>query len=33
VVDMTFAWTDARSAFGAMQAGEHFGKIVLDFAV
>ena len=33
LVDMTFAWTDARSAFGAMQAGEHFGKIVLDFAV
>ncbi|HEX4182620.1 MAG TPA: NAD(P)-dependent alcohol dehydrogenase, partial [Caulobacteraceae bacterium] len=33
VVDMTFAWTDARSALAAMQAGEHFGKIVLDFAV
>jgi NADPH:quinone reductase-like Zn-dependent oxidoreductase len=33
VVDLTFAWTDARSAFAAMQAGEHFGKIVLDFAV
>jgi NADPH:quinone reductase-like Zn-dependent oxidoreductase len=33
VVDMTFAWTDARAAFAAMQAGEHFGKIVLDFAV
>jgi NADPH:quinone reductase-like Zn-dependent oxidoreductase len=33
VVDMVFAWTDARSAFEAMQAGEHFGKIVLDFAV
>ena len=33
VVDLTFAWTDARSAFKAMQAGEHFGKIVLDFAV
>jgi NADPH:quinone reductase-like Zn-dependent oxidoreductase len=33
LVDMTFAWTDARSAFAAMQAGEHFGKIVLDFAV
>jgi len=33
VVDMVFAWTDARSAFAAMQAGEHFGKIVLDFAV
>ena len=33
LVDMTFACTDARSAFAAMQAGEHFGKIVLDFAV
>jgi NADPH:quinone reductase-like Zn-dependent oxidoreductase len=33
VVDMTFAWTDARAAFAAMQNGEHFGKIVLDFAV
>jgi NADPH:quinone reductase-like Zn-dependent oxidoreductase len=33
VVDMTFAWTDVRSALAAMQAGEHFGKIVLDFAV
>ena len=33
VVDMVFAWTDARSAFAAMRAGEHFGKIVLDFAV
>jgi NADPH:quinone reductase-like Zn-dependent oxidoreductase len=32
VVDLTFAWTDARSAFAAMQGGEHFGKIVLDFA-
>jgi NADPH:quinone reductase-like Zn-dependent oxidoreductase len=32
VVDLVFAWTDARSAFAAMQAGEHFGKIVLDFA-
>jgi NADPH:quinone reductase-like Zn-dependent oxidoreductase len=33
MVDLVFAWTDARSAFAAMQAGEHFGKIVLDFAV
>ena len=33
VVDLTFAWTDARAAFSAMQGGEHFGKIVLDFAV
>jgi NADPH:quinone reductase-like Zn-dependent oxidoreductase len=31
VVDKVFAWTDARAAFAAMQAGEHFGKIVLDF--
>lgn len=29
VVDKVFAWTDARQAFAAMQAGEHFGKIVL----
>jgi NADPH:quinone reductase-like Zn-dependent oxidoreductase len=33
VVDKVFPWTDARAAFGAMQAGEHFGKIVLDFEV
>jgi NADPH:quinone reductase-like Zn-dependent oxidoreductase len=31
VVDKVFAWTDARAAFEAMQAGDHFGKIVLDF--
>jgi NADPH:quinone reductase-like Zn-dependent oxidoreductase len=31
VVDKVFPWTEAAAAFGAMQAGEHFGKIVLEF--
>ncbi len=31
VVDKVFAWTDAKAAFSAMAAGEHFGKIVLEF--
>ena len=31
VVDKVFPWTEAQAAFEAMQAGEHFGKIVLDF--
>jgi len=31
VVDKTFAWSQARAALEAMQAGAHFGKIVLDF--
>lgn len=31
VVDKVYPWRDARAAFAAMQAGEHFGKIVLDF--
>jgi len=31
VVDKVFAWTDAADAFRAMQGGEHFGKIVLQF--
>lgn len=31
VVDKVFPWTEARAAFAVMQAGEHFGKIVLDF--
>jgi NADPH:quinone reductase-like Zn-dependent oxidoreductase len=31
VVDKTYAWTDARAAFEAMQTGAHFGKIVLNF--
>ncbi|MBS0334590.1 MAG: NAD(P)-dependent alcohol dehydrogenase [Proteobacteria bacterium] len=31
VVDKVFPWTEARAAFAAMQAGEHFGKIVLEF--
>jgi NADPH:quinone reductase-like Zn-dependent oxidoreductase len=31
VVDKVFPWTEAKAAFAAMQAGEHFGKIVLEF--
>jgi NADPH:quinone reductase-like Zn-dependent oxidoreductase len=31
VVDKVFPWTQARAAFEAMAAGEHFGKIVLKF--
>jgi NADPH:quinone reductase-like Zn-dependent oxidoreductase len=31
VVDKVFPWTQARAAFEAMAAGEHFGKIVLEF--
>jgi NADPH:quinone reductase-like Zn-dependent oxidoreductase len=31
VVDKVFPWTDAKAAFAAMEAGEHFGKIVLEF--
>jgi NADPH:quinone reductase-like Zn-dependent oxidoreductase len=31
VVDKVFPWTEARAAFNAMAAGEHFGKIVLEF--
>jgi NADPH:quinone reductase-like Zn-dependent oxidoreductase len=31
VVDRVYPWTEARAAFRAMQAGEHFGKIVLAF--
>jgi NADPH:quinone reductase-like Zn-dependent oxidoreductase len=31
VVDKVFPWTEARAAFSAMAAGEHFGKIVLEF--
>jgi len=31
VVDKVFAWTDVAAAFKAMQGGEHFGKIVLEF--
>ena len=31
VVDKVFPWTEARAAFEAMQGGEHFGKIVLQF--
>lgn len=31
VVDKVFPWTDAPAAFRAMQGGEHFGKIVLQF--
>ena len=31
VVDKVFPWTEVRAAFAAMQGGEHFGKIVLEF--
>jgi NADPH:quinone reductase-like Zn-dependent oxidoreductase len=31
VVDKVFPWTEAAAAFAAMQAGQHFGKIVLEF--
>jgi NADPH:quinone reductase-like Zn-dependent oxidoreductase len=31
VVDKRFPLEDAQSAFRSMRAGEHFGKIVLDF--
>lgn len=31
VVDKVFPWTEAKAAFQAMQGGEHFGKIVLEF--
>ena len=31
VVDKVFPWTEAKAAFAAMEAGEHFGKIVLEF--
>ncbi|THD63267.1 NAD(P)-dependent alcohol dehydrogenase [Phenylobacterium sp.] len=31
VVDKVFPWTEAQAAFKAMQGGEHFGKIVLEF--
>ena len=31
VVDKLFPWTEVKAAFTAMQGGEHFGKIVLEF--
>ncbi|WP_372786728.1 NAD(P)-dependent alcohol dehydrogenase [Phenylobacterium sp.] len=31
VVDKVFPWTEVKAAFAAMQGGEHFGKIVLEF--
>jgi NADPH:quinone reductase-like Zn-dependent oxidoreductase len=31
IVDKVFPWTEAKAAFAAMQGGEHFGKIVLEF--
>ena len=31
VVDKVFPWTEVGAAFTAMQGGEHFGKIVLEF--
>ncbi len=32
-IDKVFPWTQARAAFEAMRAAEHFGKIVLAFGV
>ena len=32
VVDKVFGFEEAQAAFGAMRAGEHFGKIVIDFS-
>jgi len=31
VVDKVFPWMEAKGRFAAMQAGQHFGKIVLQF--
>jgi NADPH:quinone reductase-like Zn-dependent oxidoreductase len=31
VVDKVFPFTEVQAAFKAMQGGEHFGKIVLEF--
>lgn len=31
VVDKVYPWTEAKAAIAAMGAGEHFGKIVLEF--
>src|SRR5262245_17389230 len=31
IVDKVFPWTEAKAAFSAMAAGEHSGKIVLEF--
>lgn len=31
VADKVFPWTEAAAAFKAMQSGQHFGKIVLQF--
>ena len=31
VVDKVYPFTEAKAAFAAMAAGEHFGKIVLEF--
>jgi len=30
-VDKVFPWTEVVAAFTAMQGGQHFGKIVLQF--
>jgi NADPH:quinone reductase-like Zn-dependent oxidoreductase len=30
VIDKSFAFEDARSAYKAMEAAGHFGKIVID---
>ena len=32
VVDKVFGFDQAQDAFRAMRAGEHFGKIVIDFS-
>jgi NADPH:quinone reductase-like Zn-dependent oxidoreductase len=31
VIDKVFSWTDAAAAIRYMQAGKHFGKIILKF--
>jgi NADPH:quinone reductase-like Zn-dependent oxidoreductase len=33
IVDKVFALTEAQDAFRAMRAGEHFGKVVIDFTI
>ncbi|MBV9996907.1 MAG: NAD(P)-dependent alcohol dehydrogenase [Caulobacteraceae bacterium] len=33
VIDRVYPWSEASTALRAMERGEHFGKIVLDFSV
>jgi NADPH:quinone reductase-like Zn-dependent oxidoreductase len=33
IVDKVFPLTEAQAAFRAMRAGEHFGKVVIDFTI